>query len=96
MNHPRRSFVVRAGAVPLALLLADARALAAEMPRLDPDSDTARSLNYAHASPDAERRCAGCQFYTDPGRTDWGPCVIFPGQLVSADGLCNSFRERAG
>ncbi len=82
--------------MPLGLLLAAARALAAEMPRVDPDGATAKSLNYTHASPDADKRCANCQFYTDPGRSDWGPCVIFPGQLVNADGLCNSYFKRAG
>ncbi len=96
MDPHRRKIMLRIGAVPFGLLLAEARLLAAEMPRVDPASETAKGPNYTHASPDPDRRCAGCQFYTDPSRTDWGPCVIFPGQLVNADGLCNSFFKRAG
>lgn len=96
MNYQRRKLIVRAGALPLGLLLAEARALAAEATRVDPDSETARGLNYTHVSPDPDKRCAGCQFYTDPSRAAWGPCVIFPGQLVNADGLCDSYFKRAG
>ncbi len=96
MNHPRRKFVVQAGAAPLAMLLAQTRAWSAEMPRVNPGGETAKSLNYTHASTDPAKRCANCQFYTDPSRADWGPCVIFPGELVNANGLCNSYFKRAG
>ena len=97
MNKPRRRFVATiAGAVavqPLASLIRTLRA--AEMATVNPDDPTAKSLNYAHQSADANKRCSDCQFYSDPSAAGWGPCVIFPDQLVNANGVCNSWFKRA-
>lgn len=100
MNKQRRQLVVAmttgVAAVPLSMLLLPRVAGAADMAKLDPENAAAKSLAYTHQSADADRQCSGCQFYTDPSASEWGPCIIFPGKLVSADGVCNSWRERAG
>jgi hypothetical protein len=98
MNNAKRGFVgaVAAGfvAVPLGSLLNSLQA--AGMAKLSPDDPTAKSLNYSHQSADTNKICAGCQFYSDPASAEWGPCVIFPEKLVSANGVCNSWLKRAG
>ena len=97
MYESRRVFLGRLGAgvavVPLASLVSSAHAATQ---RLAVDDPTAQARDYSPLSEDAARRCRFCQFYNgDPG-FDWGPCVIFPGKLVSADGVCNAWYQRAG
>ncbi len=98
MNKNRRSIVIAldAGtmAFPLGNLLSGG-VLAADTPKLSPDDPTAMSLEYSHESSDSARRCAGCQFFTGAADAEWGPCVIFPGKLVSARGLCKSWFAKA-
>jgi len=100
VNKTRRLFVNKLGSgiatLPILGLLGSARVLAADDPQLSPDDPTAKSLNYTHASADAARRCAGCQFYSGTAGDAWGPCVIFPGKRVNANGVCNSWYARAG
>lgn len=100
MNSNRRLILRALGSgaivIPLASVGALAASIATNSPRLDPADATAKGLNYTHESADADRSCARCQFYSDPGAVEWGPCVIFPGKLVSANGLCNSWFARAG
>ncbi len=100
MNKTRRLIVNALGSVAVALpvlsLTGSISVLAADEPKLSPDDSAAKSLNYTHASADAEKRCAGCQFYSSGKDDDWGACVIFPGTRVSASGVCDSWFARAG
>lgn len=99
MNRSRRILIRRlaAGAATLPLgALFCSRALAADAEHLKVEDPAARSLNYTHQSADAARRCGGCQFYSGDAGADWGPCVIFPGKLVKASGVCSSWYARAG
>ncbi len=100
MNKTRRSFVSTLGAgffvVPLSSLILSRAVLAADTPKLSPDDPTAKSLEYTHKSPDSVKRCGKCQFYTGAADSEWGPCVIFPGKLVNAGGVCNSWYQKAG
>jgi hypothetical protein len=42
------------------------------------------------------QKCAACQmFRPQQPATAAGPCAIFPGKLVSADGWCDAFAQRA-
>jgi len=88
MKQTRRRFVVAfiSGAliVPLSGLMLPRPARAADMPKLSPDDPAAKSLMYAHESPDGDKLCSGC------------PCVIFPEKVVSARGVCNSWFKKAG
>lgn len=99
MNQTRRLFINALGsgavALPWLSLLGPMRAMAADDPKLSPGDPAAISLNYRHQSADSARRCAGCQFYTGAAGDAWGPCVIFPGKRVNADGVCSSWYARA-
>jgi len=81
-------------AIPLASLSMRTLATGAASEQLDPEDPAAKNLNYKHASSDADKRCRGCQFYTDPSAADWGPCVLFPEKRVNANGICNSWFQR--
>ena len=98
MNKKRRLFVSALSggviAIPLGAIGSLTPLHAAGLPKLSPENSTAKSLAYTHDSADAAKRCAGCQFFTEPD-AEWGPCVIFPEKLVSAKGFCNSWYARA-
>ncbi len=94
MNKTRRRFVnalaTSAVAFPFSELASLRLAQAADLPQLNPEDPTAKSLMYTHQSADANKLCSGCQFYTGVADAEWGACVIFPDKLVSAGGVCNS------
>ena len=100
MNKTRRSFLYALGtgviAIPLSTLTREGSALAATAPKLELEDPTAKVLEYVHESPDATKLCVGCQLYTGAAGDEWGPCVIFPGKLVSAKGWCKSWVVKAG
>jgi hypothetical protein len=99
MKNNRRAFLRVLGrgviALPLGSLTIGGHAFAAEGDKLNPEDPAAKSLAYSHQSTDSARRCGGCQFYTVAKDTSWGPCVIFPGKLVSTGGVCNSWYAKA-
>ena len=69
-----------------------------ELPRLDESDSTAKALNYVHDATRIEvatrggqdRICRTCRFYTD-AQASWGPCTLFPGKAVNADGWCKGW-----
>ena len=99
MNKTRRRFVnafaAGAVAIPFSALVSLRLAQAADIPQLNPEDPTAKSLKYTHQSADASKLCSGCQFYTGAADAEWGACVIFPQKLVSAGGTCSSWIMRA-
>lgn len=71
----------------------------AEAERLDPESERARQLGYAHDAsqtkrPSAEQSCAQCAHFKPAGDGEWGACAIFSGQHVNAEGWCSAFYAR--
>ena len=99
MNKARRLFVCALGSSAMGIvsssLVFPAAVQAADAIKLSPDDPAAKSLACTHASGDTAKRCAGCQFYTGAASDEWGPCVIFPGKLVNARGLCKSWYAKA-
>lgn len=99
MKNNRRAFLRFLGSavitLPLSNLVIQELAFAAQGDKLDPDDSAARSLAYTHESSDTARPCDRCQFYTGVGDSEWGPCVIFPGKLVNAQGVCNSWYAKS-
>ena len=81
--------------IPLAMLI-DRQSFAEDMARLDPEEGTAKALAYVHASPNPEQLCKNCQLYTGEDGAQWGPCAIFPGKAVNADGWCKSWIKKTG
>ncbi len=99
-SRSRRQFL-RAGVTGMAALqlAAVARgAAASELPRLDEADVTAKALNYVHDAMQvsAETRgaavnvCATCRFFT-AASDGWGPCTLFPGKAVAAQGWCKGW-----
>jgi len=89
----RRQFLGSTAAV-VALspsLLLSGRALAADVPRVDPNDPQAKALAYVHQSPKADNVCANCQLYSGAADAEWGPCTIFPGKQVAAAGWCSAW-----
>ena len=44
----------------------------------------------------AGQKCAGCQMFRAPqAAATTGPCAIFPGKLVAAEGWCDAFVQKA-
>jgi hypothetical protein len=100
MNKARRKFVKAFASgtvvIPLSWLASARLAQAADLPQLNPESSAAKALGYTQQSADANKLCSGCQFYTGAADAGWGPCVLFPKNLVNAGGVCNSWFKRAG
>ena len=95
----RRQFVtLTATAVAFApsLLVTSRSAVAADMPKVDPDDPQAKGLSYVHESPKPDHLCANCMLYTGGADSEWGPCAVFPGKLVAANGWCSAWVKRAG
>ena len=105
-RQARRRFLKLATAGMAALPLCGAcftrRALAQE--RVAEDDELAQQLGYKHDAsqvdpnewPDYQEGhiCANCQLYRGTEGEEWGPCDIFGGMLVNANGWCLSWIER--
>ncbi|SFM66151.1 Tat (twin-arginine translocation) pathway signal sequence [Ectothiorhodospira mobilis] len=105
-DHPisRRKFL-KAGtcglaAVPVAGLFWSGNAQAQE--RLKENDPSAQALDYVHNAADSDhadyqqgQNCLNCDLYTDPNAKDWGPCAVFPGKLVAAEGWCSAYVPRS-
>lgn len=100
----RRRLLRTGGAIGTFTLLAGTgiRVPAQGQEKVDPSSDLAQSFDYVEDAANAKGRqnqdayCHNCRYYTaDGGEEGWGPCTIFGGKLVAADGWCNSWIEQA-
>ncbi len=92
-------------AVPLASLVLNGTAVAADLPQLDESDPMAGALKYKHdatqaprtdkaGTPAAEQVCSNCQLAQGEG--EWLGCSIFPGKAVNANGWCTAWIKRAG
>ena len=101
-GHARRRFLqlaIGAAAVPACTLAA--RRLRAQE-KVDPGSELAQDVNYvedasaAAGHPDYEEGeyCADCTLFHAEESAEWGPCDIFGGGLVAAQGWCTAFVRR--
>ncbi len=78
-----------------------AEAAPGELPQLELDDPTAQALGYQHNADnvDAQRfpnrdpahRCSSCILYQGNSEDAWGPCSLFPGKVVNANGWCSSY-----
>ena len=81
-------------------------AAAADMPPADPSGPQAQALGYVVDATttdtakfpryEAGQICANCQLYQGAADSEAGPCPLFPGQSVAAQGWCNSWVKKAG
>ena len=99
----RRSFLkigaAGVAAAPFANLIVNGVAQAQDLPHLDENDPMAIGLKYKHDAaaserPDDSQSCSNCQLFTDPNAKEWGPCAIFAGKAVNANGWCSSWVAR--
>ena len=101
----RRDFARRC--VGLALVAASGKVInvhAEDLPKLDPAGPQAAALGYVNDAAEADTakfanfvagsQCSGCQLYTGAEGDEWGPCTIFPGISVNANGWCSAFVKK--
>lgn len=99
-----------AATIPLSALLMSKHGYAQNLPPLDESDSTAQTLGYVHdatqadtakfpkraGAEGAEQFCKNCQLYTGTEGSEWGPCSIFPGKAVNANGWCNAWVAKQG
>jgi hypothetical protein len=82
-----------------------ATAAAANLPHLDPGDPVAKSLGYHQDASTidaakfprhvAGQACRKCVQFKGGAADEWGPCTIFIGKQVNANGWCTAFAARA-
>lgn len=104
MNINRRTFAIQSIFGTAALVAVDvAHAQASMLLESHPqaimlgyraDASKVDSASFPKYAPG--QKCAECQLFRaqQPG-TAVGPCAIYPGKLVSAEGWCNAFVKKA-
>jgi hypothetical protein len=73
--------------------------------KVDPKDPQATALGYVEDTTKADakkfpkhandQKCSGCQLYSGAASAKEGPCAVFGGKLVAADGWCNSWVKKA-
>ncbi len=76
------------------------------MPELDPADPQAQALSYVADATSVDgakfpqykdgQACVNCALYTGGAGDEWGPCSIFPGKLVNANGWCSVYAPKPG
>lgn len=77
-------------AVPAAALIAQLPSHAEDLPLVDPESPTAKGLQYKAVTEVEGARCDGCLLYTASDDSK-GKCTIFPANLVPAEAWCTAY-----
>lgn len=86
-----------------------AAAASEDIPKLDESDTMAQALGYTQdaskvdpqqfpsraAADNGNEFCRTCVHYQAPPDTEWGPCTIFRGKLVNADGWCSAWAATA-
>ncbi len=95
----RRKFVTlmsaSAAIVPVSALVASLPSHAADMEAVDPESAQAKALQYVSESEKEGMSCQNCTLYSGAEGEDMGPCPLFPGSLVMAEGWCSAHVPKA-
>lgn len=94
----RRRFMRLTVAGAITGVLGTSTVAGAAKPRLDPESDRARQLDYTHDAASSDNpaheegaRCANCTHFHGGADTQWASCNIFPEHRVNANGWCTSW-----
>lgn len=97
-------------AVPLSAVVGSLKAYAQDSDHLAEDNPQAMALGYKNDATQvdtakypkragdagAKQFCHSCNLYKGAEGEEWGPCQIFPGKLVHANGWCNAWVPKAG
>ncbi len=98
----RRSFARTCAGLAAGALTAPRLTWAADLPQADEAGAQAKALGYVHDAATVDKakyanfvdgsKCSGCALYV--GSDAWGPCALFPGQDVNANGWCSAFAKK--
>jgi hypothetical protein len=99
----RRVFLMQVVAGSTALIASRAMAQApARLPETDPQAaalgykeDTTKVDAKKYPKHDKAQKCSNCQLYTGKASEAYGPCSIFPGKVVAANGWCTAWVKKA-
>lgn len=92
MNRRQFSKIIGITAItPVTTLALSHRASGAEM--VNPDSPTAKGLQFMKNSDKEGMSCSGCNFFSAT-EGDQGSCIIFNGGLVPSTGWCSAFQPK--
>jgi hypothetical protein len=79
-------------------------AVAKELPHLTAQDPQAQALHYTEAASqiDASKnpthtagaKCANCKLFQGSASDAFGPCQLYPGKAVSANGWCAGFQKK--
>ncbi|GAA0572672.1 high-potential iron-sulfur protein [Halomonas salifodinae] len=101
-NQSRRDFMRHSllglAALPLGAGILSQSAFAQSLPRVDPDSDEAKNLNYVEVADEASdheqyaegEHCANCMFFQEDNEA----CQLFPGKSVEPEGWCQAWAAK--
>ena len=102
-DNSRRRFIkltaVGLAAAPFANALLSGTARAADL--ISETDPQAAALGYVADATKAAKRtdatalCSNCNFYTSKAGEASGPCTLFQGKLVAADGWCTAWSKKA-
>ncbi len=80
-------------------------AQAADLPHLDPTDPTAKALGYTNDAKSVDAKafamykpgslCSNCMQFQGKAGDAWGPCSIFAGKQVAANGWCQVYVKKA-
>lgn len=102
-SNNRREALKRIGMLAAALAASrfDPTAAAAELTHLSSTNPAAVSLGYVEdiATADQQKfpehqttqRCAACKQYQGSAGAEYGPCTLYPGNAVNANGWCSGY-----
>jgi hypothetical protein len=103
MSHSnRRIFLLHMAVAGTALAATRAEAQAAKLDEKDPqavglgymaDASKVDAKKYPQAGKD--KKCSGCALFQGKAGEAWGPCGIFPGKQVNANGWCSAWQKKA-
>jgi hypothetical protein len=96
----RRFLLVTATSLAAAPVVRLAIAQGAE--KVDEKSPQAKALDYHHNAAQVknpkrtkDQFCHNCQFFQGKAGDAWGPCTVFQGKLVAANGWCSTWVKKA-
>lgn len=102
-DNSRRRFIkltaIGLAAAPFASTLLSGTAGAADL--ISETDPQAAALGYKADATKAEKRtdatalCSNCNFYTGKAGEASGPCALFQGKLVAANGWCTAWAKKA-
>jgi hypothetical protein len=101
----RRRFLTGVSGVVVAAVAGIDGTAEAQPAKLDEKDPQAVALGYKHDTSKVDtakfpkhqmsEKCSNCQLFQGKAGDAWGPCPIFGGKQVSANGWCNSYVKKS-